>query len=265
MKGISVLVASYNCGAYIYEAINSLIQQSYKGDIEIIVCDDCSTDNSLAILRDYESKGHIKLITKEKNGGAADSRNRCLQAATKEYVAIQDADDYSSLDRFEKQAHILDTRPDIDYVSTGLQRFYETGEKVDVIKNIASPTKKDFLWALPFLHATTMFRKEALLDVDGYRIAWETKRGQDYDLFLRLYAKGHQGINIPDITYFYRCFTGQSPKNSYKYRIGEAILRYKGFRQLHLGIKSIPYILKPLILGLLPYKLVDRLSNKYQK
>lgn len=264
MKGVSVLVAAYNCGAYLDEAINSLLNQTYK-DVEIIVCDDCSTDDTLRLLKKYESKGLIKLITKEKNGGAADSRNRCLQAATKDYVAIQDADDYSSLDRFEKQVELLEKIPEIDFVSTGLQRFYETGEKVDIIKPIEFPEDKDFLWALPFMHATTMFRKSALLDVGGYRIAWETRRGQDYDLFLRLYANNHRGINIPDITYFYRCFSGQSSKNSYKYRVGEAVIRYKGFKALHLGMKSLPYVIKPLILGLLPAKTVEILSNRHQK
>lgn len=61
------------------------------------------------------------------------------------------------------------------------------------------------------MHATTLFRREILNRVNGYRIAWETRRGQDYDLFMRIFAAGGRGININEIHYFYRCFADILP------------------------------------------------------
>ena len=111
------------------------------------------------------------------------------------------------------------------------------------------------------MHATTLFRREILNRVNGYRIAWETRRGQDYDLFMRIFAAGGRGININEIHYFYRCFAGYTPRHAYKYRVGEFIIRYKGFKALKLGFKSVPYIIKPLILGLIPQGIINKVTG----
>ena len=258
--GVSVLVASYNCENYVEECLTYLLNQSYK-DVEIIVCDDCSTDNTRTILRRYANEGKIILLENDTNNGAAQSRNNCLAVATKEYVAVQDADDYCTNERFERQVAVLEKNPSFDFVSTGLQKFYETGEKIDIFPKKEIPTKEDFLFTIPFMHATTLFRREILNRVNGYRIAWETRRGQDYDLFMRIFAAGGRGININEIHYFYRCFTGYTPRHAYKYRVGEFIIRYKGFKALKLGFKSAPYIIKPLILGLIPQGIINKVTG----
>lgn len=262
--GVSVLVASYNCEQYIRECLDCLINQTYK-DVEIIVCDDCSTDGTRNILKEYEKLGRIIYIENEHNLGASASRNNCLKRATKEYIAIQDADDLCTPNRFERQVACLEEHPEIDFVSTGLQKFYDNGDKYDVYPKIQTPTKENFLFSLPFMHATTMFRKTVLDQVGGYRVAWETRRGQDYDLFMRIYAAGGKGINIQEIHYYYRCFINHTHRNSYKYRIGEFIIRCKGFKALGLGFKSIPYMIKPLILGFIPQRLLDILIKNHQQ
>ncbi len=261
--GVSFIIASYNCKPYIQECLQSIQNQTYKGDIEIIVCDDCSTDGTTELLQQYADEGRIVLLKNEKNLGAAQSRNNCINAARFDYLAILDADDFISDDRVEKQLAVLNNNSNIDFVSTGIQRFYEDGEKIDFIPQKAFPTAKDFLFSLPFSHATTMFRKEILERVGGYRIAKETKRGQDYDLFMRIYAAGGRGCNIKDVTYFYRCFRRYNKKkDSYATRIDEAIIRAKGFKAMGLGPVKYFYIIKPLILGLLPQSFIDRVWHK---
>lgn len=259
-KGVSFIIASYNCKPYVEECFNSIFNQTYKGNIEIVVCDDCSTDGTQELLQYYADQGKIVLIKNEENQGAAKSRNNCIKIASYDYLAILDADDYISDDRIEKQMSALDQHPDIDFVSTGLQRFYEDGERINFYPQKEFPIAEDFLFGLPFPHATTLFKKEIVDNVGGYRIAKETRRGQDYDLFMRLYGAGAKGMNLHDITYFYRCFKKQNKrKSSYKVRIDEAIIRYKGFKGMKLGIKAFPFVLKPLILGLIPQRIVDRL------
>lgn len=259
--GVSILVASYNCEQYIDECLDSLFEQSYDGTIEIIVCDDCSVDGTVHKLQQYADQGKIIFLKNKENLGAAASRNACLHYATQEYVAILDADDYSHPDRLRIQATFLDENPKVDFVSTGLQKFFDNGLKKEIYPKIDNPVKRDFLYGLPFMHATTMFRKEVLDNVCGYRVGKETKRGQDYDLFMRIYANGGVGVNIHSILYYYRCFTGSTHKNKFRYRFDEAIIRYKGFKAMKLGIISWPYIVKPLLLGLFPQRLVDKIAK----
>lgn len=259
---VSVIIACHNCAPYIDECLNSIYNQTYKGKIEIIICDDCSTDNSQELLKNYEADGKIKLILNETNLGAGESRNRCIKASSGSMIAILDADDYSSLDRLEKQVAVLCNNNKIDFVSGGLRKFFDDGSEYNLRSAISMPVAKDFLYGLPFLHAATLFRRSILERVNGYRIAPETKRGQDYDLFMRIYAIGGIGINIPDIVYHYRCFKSTKARTKFKFRIDEAIIRYKGFKAL--GINSFiatPYIIKPIIAGFTP----EFLLQKYLK
>lgn len=263
IMGVSLIIASYNCRPYLDDCLKSIFDQTYKGNIEIIVCDDCSTDGTQELLQKYSDEKKIIYLQNKENLGAAQSRNNCINIAKNEYLAILDADDYISNDRLEKQVAILDENKSIDFVSTGIQRFYEDGERIDFYPKKEFPTVNDFLFTLPFSHATTMFRKEILKRVDGYRIAKETRRGQDYDLFMRIYAVGGRGQNIQDITYYYRCFRKHNKnKDSYSVRIDEAKIRARGFKAMGIGLIRYIYILKPLILGLLPQYFIDKLWHR---
>jgi len=263
MMGVSFIIASYNCKPYIAECLQSIQYQTYQGDVEIIVCDDCSTDGTADLLQQYADEGRIVFIKNEKNSGAAQSRNNCINVAKNDYLAILDADDYISADRIEKQVAVLENNPDVDFVSTGLQRFYEDGERINFIPEKEFPRAKDFLFTIPFSHATTLFRREIIERVGGYRIAKETRRGQDYDLFMRIYAAGGKGCNIKDITYFYRCFRQHNKrKDSYSVRVDEAKIRAKGFKAMGIGPIRYIYIMKPLILGLLSQKIIDKIWHK---
>ncbi len=255
---ISVIIAAHNCENYIRECLDSIIQQTFK-DIEIIVCDDNSTDDTYAILQEYAHVNKIILLRNQVNQGAAFSRNRCLKIASGEFIAIQDADDYSDLTRLEIQYSYLAKNDSIDFVSTGLIKFNSQGLYDECRPKIQCPTKKDFVKSLPFMHATTIFKKDILLKVGGYRIAWETRRGQDYDLFMRIYALGGCGINLDKVLYFYRYDQMSKNKRKYKFRVGESIIRYKGFKNMGILHIGFPYIIKPLIVGLMPDKSVLKL------
>lgn len=251
---ISVIIAAHNCQKHIRECLDSIIKQTFK-DIEIIVCDDNSSDSTYTILQEYASDNKIILLKNEKNQGAAFSRNRCLAIASGEFIAIQDADDYSDIRRLEIQYNYLVQRNSIDFVSTGLIIFNSEGLYDERLPKIQCPAKKDFLMNLPFMHATTMFKKDILLKIDGYRVAWETKRGQDYDLFMRIYATGGCGENLNEVLYFYRYDQMSKMKRKYRYRVGESIIRYKGFKNMGILLRGLIYVIKPLVVGLLPDKM----------
>lgn len=257
MPTVSVIMSVFNVKKYEYllNSVNSILNQTYK-DFEFIICDDGSTDIKTRKYLKEISKldSRIRIIGYKKNHGLGYSRNECIRFSTGKYIAFQDDDDISKKERLKKEIIFLDSHPEYSFVGTQANVFddkkiwgtYRVPEK---------PNKKDFLWNSPFLNPSMMFRTEVLKKIDGFRVAKETKRAEDYDLFFRLYAKGYKGYNIQTILFNYRINIEDEKNKKYrpmKDRVSEAKIRYKGFKLLHLGMKSIPYIIKPIIIGLIP-------------
>lgn len=96
MSKVSIIVPVYNSEKYLKKCLNSLINQTFK-DIEIVLVNDGSTDNSLNIINDYLIDSRVKLFNK-KNGGQASARNLGLKKATGDYIMFIDSDDYVNLD-----------------------------------------------------------------------------------------------------------------------------------------------------------------------
>ena len=103
MKKVSVIVPVYNAEKYLRECLDSLVNQTLK-EIEIIVVNDGSKDNSLSILREYEKKHKDKVIVidNKENQGIGRTRNNGLKKATGEYIGFMDSDDYADLNMYEE-------------------------------------------------------------------------------------------------------------------------------------------------------------------
>ena len=263
MPKISVIMGIYNGADTMDEAISSICNQNYK-DWELIVCDDCSTDKTVEKMNKWcRSDTRIKLIQNKNNMGLAATLNHCLKYATGEYIARMDDDDISYPERFFEQAKFLMNNKEFAFVSS-IVDCYDGNEMIrNRFYRKAEPRKCDFLSGTQFVHPATMFRKACLDAVHGYRVEQVTKRVEDYDLFMRLYAAGYTGYNIqhPLLRYTVN-IQGMKRKNKYIYRIDEARVRYSGFKSLGLLPIGIPYILRPLIVGLIPKQLIWRLFYK---
>jgi len=100
---ISVLMPAYNTENYIIEAIESILNQTFK-DFEFIIVDDCSTDSTLSILKEYERKdSRIIVLKNSKNLWIAWNRNKLKKIAKWKYIIWQDSDDISIIDRLKNQ------------------------------------------------------------------------------------------------------------------------------------------------------------------
>ena len=263
MPKISVIMGVYNCKdpKMLEDSVNSIINQTYK-DWEFIICNDGSTNNTLEILEKVAKlDSKIRIISYEKNKGLANALNYCLKYANGELIARQDDDDVSLPERFEKQVAFLNKHKEYNLVGTiayvyddnGIWGSYGLDEK---------PTKSSFLWNSPFLHPSIMMYKSDLLKLNGYRVAKETRRCEDYDLFMRMYAVGMKGYNIQEKLYKYRIVRNTKNKHRpMKYRIDEAVVRYKGFKNLGILLKGIPYIIKPIALGIIPQSIFKYIKN----
>lgn len=263
MPKVSIIMGIYNGEERMDEAISSICAQTFK-DWEFIICDDGSCDHTFGKLMEWAKREpRIRILKNENNKKLATTLNTCLEVSEGEYIARMDDDDFSYPERLKLQVDFLDEHEEYAFVSSLVDCF--DGEKI--VKNhflrIEKPQKKSFLSGTQFVHPATMFRKSCLDAVDGYRTAWETRRVEDYDLFMRLYAAGFQGYNIqiPLLRYFVNPEAMQK-KRLYRYRLNEAVVRMKGFTAMGLMPLGFPYVLRPLIVGLIPHKLLWYLAYK---
>lgn len=102
---VSIIMPSYNTARYIKDSIDSVIAQTYQ-NWELIIIDDCSTDDSIEIINSYRDP-RIRLLTNEKNSGAAISRNYGLREAKGRYIAFLDSDDIWVKEKLEKQVNFI--------------------------------------------------------------------------------------------------------------------------------------------------------------
>lgn len=136
MAKISIIVPIYNTEDYLRRCLNSLKNQTEK-DIEFILIDDASNDNSLEIMEDYQKKDpRFKIITNSKNQGVSIARNKGIEQATGQYIGFVDSDDYLDLDYYEKLLEAINQKKaPISISETALLGSFEAGEVVDFEKD----------------------------------------------------------------------------------------------------------------------------------
>ena len=126
MTKISIIIPIYNSEKYLRKCLNSICNQTLS-DIEIICIDDCSTDNSLNILKEFTKQdSRIKLIEFKENKGPAIARNIGITEATGEYIGFIDSDDYPETELFYEQLYNIAKEKDAD-ISKGNYKDSETG------------------------------------------------------------------------------------------------------------------------------------------
>lgn len=247
---ISIIMSVYNSSDTIEKSINSILSQTYD-NWEFIICNDCSTDNTIEILNKYKTEYPDKfiIIENKKNSRLAFSLNHCLKYTSGEFIARMDGDDYVAPDRFEKQVKFLREHPEYQLVGTSMQAFDDNGLK-QVIKYNPYPTKKDLRRGPCFAHASILTYAYTYKETGGYTVSARTMRTQDYDLWFRFYAKGFNGANLEEPLYYYREDENSYLRRKPKLYLWAVITRFKGFRLLKFPLHYYIYVLTPLV-GLL--------------
>ena len=248
---ISIIMAVYNCEDTVREAIDSILNQTYT-NWEFIICDDCSMDNTLEIVREYEAKhpDKFKVIQNEVNSKLSFSLNHCLKYADGEFVARMDGDDISRPDRFEKQINYLREHEDVDLVSTLVQRF-DGDTLADIIVKPEFPDRYTQRNQVAFNHATIMTYKYVYDKCGGYTVSKRTVRAQDYDLWFRFFYHNFKGVNMQEPLYLMRENLAAVKRRTMKVRFNAYKTTIKGFRLLkypiHWYIKpTVTFIVKGL-------------------
>lgn len=201
---ISVIMSVYNEENYIKEAIDSILAQT-EPDFELLIVDDCSTDNTINIINRIDDE-RIILIRNEENCGLTKNLNKALKECRGQYIARMDGDDISKPERFAVQKKFLDEHSDIMLISCNTETF---GEEYLISDMCGTPEElKCRMLVRPVLtHPGFMFRKE-LVDKYGFTYDEHFRSAQDYDFAVRV-AKEHKLYVVPQVLLQYRAHKGQ--------------------------------------------------------
>ncbi len=201
----SILIASYNNGKFFEDCYNSIMAQSYQ-NFEVIIVDDCSTDNSIEIIKNkIGDDARFKIFENEKNSGVGFTKTRCSGLATGEICAFLDPDDAITENALEISVKTHNENPDVALVYTDSFWCKETFEKPyrHNYKQVENGNPYFFNQAEIFHFAS--YKNEFYKKTEGTDPT--LKRAIDQDLYLKLYDVG-KVLHIPEAIYYYRIHEG---------------------------------------------------------
>lgn len=195
---ISVVMPVYNGEKYLKEALESILNQTFK-DFELIVIDDGSTDKSEEIIKSFSDQ-RIVYLDNGSNLGLSKSFNRGIQAAQGDYIARMDADDIALKERFEKQLNFLKDNPEVGVVGSNIQIMGTSKVFKRPEKHLA--IKWQCLLSTPVVHPAVMARVRVFKD-NPYNEALHNS--EDFELWSRLiFDKNIKFANLQEPLLLYR-------------------------------------------------------------
>jgi len=195
----------YNGDNYLNEAIESILNQTFS-DFELLIIDDCSTDQSINQVKSYNDP-RIKLFVNNKNMGQSKTLNEGLNLSKGRYIARMDQDDISMPERLERQSKFMKDNPNVDVVGTWLQLMGKYDEILE-LETKSEDIKMNLLTNENLAHPSVMIRKRVL---EKYNFIYDTSYNvaQDYDLWVRMFDFC-SFANIPEALIKYRMHDNQN-------------------------------------------------------
>lgn len=202
---VSVIMPSYNHAAYIQEAIDSVLSQTHV-ELELLICDDCSSDNSAEVIR-KQTDSRISYTIHKKNIGACTTLNELISQARSNYIALINSDDiWNSTTKLAEQLELLETNPNIG-ASFGKATFIDEqsnpipDEKIPFRGIFDKPNQSRTKWFRAFFekgnslcHPTMLIRKNCYTELGGYNNRY--RQLPDMDMWMRVVQK--YDIHISD-------------------------------------------------------------------
>lgn len=204
-QGVTIVMPCYNCSRFLDKALCSVLAQTYK-NWEVIIVDDCSTDNSASIAQSFvEASSRIRLIKLKKNSGAAISRNIAIKAAAGRFIAFLDSDDLWMPEKLEKQVNfMLDN--EIEFSFSSYEKISEDGVSFDTF-NVPARVIYNQLLKTNIIGCLT-----AMYDVSRLGKIYmpnDTKR-EDFATWLHILKKIDYAYGLADVLAQYRVYATQN-------------------------------------------------------
>ncbi|MGA1868152.1 MAG: glycosyltransferase [bacterium] len=244
---VTVLMPVYNGARFLYEAIESILNQSFE-DFDFLIINDASTDRSADIINSYRDP-RIRVIHNHTNLKIAATLNKGIKLAFGEYIARMDCDDISLPQRLEKQFNFMENNPEIDILGTNLIRIDEDGHVFDKQPQLYPTSPGIIRWMIFFRcciqHPTVMMRKRIFQELGGYNP--DIFHVEDYDLWLRA-SFTCKMANLPDKLIMYRIHNENIS------------VKYKELQKKHL-IKAVASSITSLLGEEINFELIQKLKN----
>jgi len=249
MPLVTVLMPTYNAEAYLDEAIDSILSQSFS-DFEFLIINDGSNDSSLDIIKSYQlTDNRIKLISRE-NEGLVRTLNQGVMAAKGRYIVRMDADDISISNRLEKLINFMDSHPEVDIAGSFVEGFGD-GIKTSVweFPSDHKAMRVRTIFTVPLCHGSAIFKSQLFKEY-GLRFDKDFPHAEDYELFSRVASEVKFGM-LPEVLYKVRYVQSSVSRNadrehkSRKKILSNIFLRTTQNLQLELtsGEKHLHYLL----------------------
>ena len=212
---ISILMPAYNAEEYIENSINSILKQTYT-NFELLICDDCSTDNTWEKIGLFNDS-RIKTYRNSENLGYLKTSNLLLSKSKGSYISFQDADDYSLSTRLDLLVSYL-TAHDLDLVGSYCATFVKDNQPLSIIKY---PTDNDDIYNdiltkpyPPFCGSAILTTRKVITECGLYDEKFDRIGAEDYDWLYRVSLNNFRMGNISESLYYYRQhYTGVSKTN----------------------------------------------------
>ena len=219
---VSIIMPSYNTGKFIASSVESVLAQTYE-NWELIIVDDCSTDDTETVLKPYMTDKRIRFFKNELNSGGAVTRNRALREAKGKWIAFLDSDDLWTKDKLEKQVRFMEENG-YRFSYTQYEQIGEEGEplgcRVTGPKRIGKAGMFAYCWPGCL---TVMYEAEA---VGLVQIA-DIRKNNDYAIWLKVCRK-EKCYLLDEALAFYRRRSGSVSNHRY---ISLIRWHYKLFRE----------------------------------
>lgn len=209
---VSIITPNYNCGKFIALTIESVLAQTYT-NWEMLIQDDCSTDNSFEIALEYAQKdSRIKVFRNEKNSGAATTRNNAIEISQGKYLAFLDSDDIWFPEKLEKQLEFMQ-KNNCDFVFSEYEQIDEESNSLGIKVNVCS----HLTYTKMMMHCwpgclTVMYDQEKL----GKIYTPDIPKNNDHALFLKVLKVAENARGMKECLALYRIRKRSISRNKWK-------------------------------------------------
>jgi alpha-1,3-rhamnosyltransferase len=249
---VSVIVPLYNHEAYIVDCVDSIMNQTYgKENIELILIDDCSTDNSREIAIKLQSKYDFNIILNKVNKGVTTNINTVLKIATGKYVCITGSDDIWKHEKLKIQVDFMENNLEIGAASGNEIKIDSKGQPLDYgeqreVQEATYEFENVILRRFFFSSTLAIIRKSAIDKVGYYDPSLKV---EDYYMWMKLTYKNYKIVTLSEVLGYYRVHSLNTNAKSEMIfdELNKILAHYKSHPLYHRAVKRLSAVYFPKI------------------
>lgn len=242
---ISVIVPVYNVAEYLRKCVNSILENSYR-ELEVILIDDGSTDNSGDLCNELAIEDHRIIVIHKTNGGLSSARNAGLEIASGEYISFVDSDDYIEVDMYEKMIKRA-LEEDADIIQCGVYRIDESGNLSTTFYTEDWHCKRNMVLEyfyvfqkIPVMVCNKLFRASLI----GNKRFVEGRNNEDNMFMVDILPDVSNMVSLSEQLYYYLIRTSSITRGNFTEKKFDSIYAYKYMIKKTKDIEQryLPYI-----------------------